>query len=96
MGSKAAAKSLMERSRVPLVPGYHGDAQDLRTLANAAESIGYPVLLKASAGGGGKGMRIVERPAGLQAALESAKREAASAFGDDRILIERYLTHFHR
>jgi len=92
MGSKAAAKSLMERSRVPLVPGYHGDAQDLRTLANAAESIGYPVLLKASAGGGGKGMRIVERPAGLQAALESAKREAASAFGDDRILIERYLT----
>jgi 3-methylcrotonyl-CoA carboxylase alpha subunit len=92
MGSKAAAKALMERSGVPLVPGYHGEAQDLRTLTAAADRIGYPVLVKASAGGGGKGMRIVERAADLQAACESAKREAAASFGDDRILIEKYLT----
>ena len=92
MGSKAAAKSLMERSGVPLVPGYHGDAQDVPTLSAAAERIGYPVLIKASAGGGGKGMRIVERAAELQAALDGAKSEARAAFGDDHVLIEKYLT----
>jgi 3-methylcrotonyl-CoA carboxylase alpha subunit len=92
MGSKSAAKALMERSGVPLVPGYHGAAQDLNTIAAAAERIGYPVLLKASAGGGGKGMRVVESPVALQAALEGAKREAAASFGDDRMLVERYLT----
>jgi 3-methylcrotonyl-CoA carboxylase alpha subunit len=92
MGSKAAAKALMERAGVPLVPGYHGDAQDAQTLEAAAAQIGYPVLIKASAGGGGKGMRIVERPADLPAATEGAKREAAASFGDDRVLIERYLT----
>ncbi len=92
MGSKAAAKALMERAGVPLVPGYHGDAQDAQTLEAAAAQIGYPVLIKASAGGGGKGMRIVERPADLSAATEGAKREAAASFGDDRVLIERYLT----
>src|SRR5271163_1157829 len=70
MGSKAAAKALMERAAVPLVPGYHGDAQDRATLEAAAERIGYPVLIKASAGGGGKGMRIVERPADLQTAID--------------------------
>ncbi len=92
MGSKAAAKALMEDAGVPLVPGYHGEAQDLATLAAAAARIGYPVLVKASAGGGGKGMRIVERSADLEDAVGGAKREAASSFGDDRVLIERYLT----
>ncbi|MBV9748655.1 MAG: ATP-grasp domain-containing protein [Acetobacteraceae bacterium] len=92
MGSKAAAKALMEEAGVPLVPGYHGEAQDLATLAAAAARIGYPVLVKASAGGGGKGMRIVERSADLEDAIGGAKREAASSFGDDRVLIERYLT----
>ena len=92
MGSKAAAKALMEDAGVPLVPGYHGEAQDLATLTAAASRIGYPVLVKASAGGGGKGMRIVERAADLEDAVAGAKREAASSFGDDRVLIERYLT----
>ncbi|MEJ1977079.1 MAG: acetyl/propionyl/methylcrotonyl-CoA carboxylase subunit alpha [Acetobacteraceae bacterium] len=92
MGSKAAAKTLMARSGVPLVPGYHGDAQDIATLSAAAEQIGYPVLIKASAGGGGKGMRIVEHPAALEAAIGGAKREAAASFGDDHVLIEKYLT----
>jgi 3-methylcrotonyl-CoA carboxylase alpha subunit len=92
MGSKSAAKALMEKSGVPLVPGYHGENQDLATLTAAATRIGYPVLLKASAGGGGKGMRVVETPDALQAALEGAKREALASFGDDRMLVERYLT----
>jgi 3-methylcrotonyl-CoA carboxylase alpha subunit len=92
MGSKAAAKALMERAGVPLVPGYHGDAQDQPTLDAAAARIGYPVLIKASAGGGGKGMRIVERQDDLAASVAGAKREAAASFGDDRVLIERYLT----
>ena len=92
MGSKAAAKALMEHAEVPLVPGYHGDAQDLATLTAAASRIGYPILVKASAGGGGKGMRIVERAADLEEAIGGAKRESASSFGDDRVLIERYLT----
>ncbi|GGJ07485.1 biotin carboxylase [Neoroseomonas lacus] len=92
MGSKAEAKALMQRSGVPLVPGYHGEAQDLPILAEAAAGIGYPVLIKASAGGGGKGMRIVEQPEDLEAAVEGAKREALAAFGDDRVLIEKYLT----
>jgi 3-methylcrotonyl-CoA carboxylase alpha subunit len=92
MGSKSAAKTLMERAGVPLVPGYHGEAQDLRTLAAAAERIGYPVLIKASAGGGGKGMRIVERAGELEAAIGGAKREALASFGDDRVLVEKYLT----
>jgi len=91
MGSKSAAKALMEQAGVPLVPGYHGDAQDLKTLRSEAERIGYPVLIKASAGGGGKGMRVVETAAELRDALASAKREATSAFGDDRVLLEKYL-----
>jgi 3-methylcrotonyl-CoA carboxylase alpha subunit len=91
MGSKAAAKALMEANGVPVVPGYHGDAQDAATLAAEAERIGYPVLIKASAGGGGRGMRIVTRADEFARALVGAKREAAGAFGDDRVLLERYL-----
>lgn len=92
MGSKADSKSLMERSGVPLVPGYHGEAQDIETLRRAASSIGYPVLIKASAGGGGKGMRIVETERDIETSIESAKRESMAAFGDHRLLIEKYLT----
>jgi 3-methylcrotonyl-CoA carboxylase alpha subunit len=92
MGSKAAAKSLMEQSGVPLVPGYHGAAQDPATLRTEAERIGYPVLLKASAGGGGKGMRIVRQGDEFAAALDGAKSEARASFGDDHMLIEKYLT----
>ena len=92
MGSKAEAKRLMEASGVPLVPGYHGAAQDRETLRAEAGKIGYPVLIKASAGGGGKGMRIVEHAGDFDAALEGAQREARASFGDDRVLIEKYLT----
>jgi 3-methylcrotonyl-CoA carboxylase alpha subunit len=91
MGSKSAAKALMERAGVPLVPGYHGADQDAALLAREAQRIGYPALIKASAGGGGKGMRIVERAGDFAEALASAKREAASSFGDDAVLVERYL-----
>jgi 3-methylcrotonyl-CoA carboxylase alpha subunit len=92
MGSKAAAKALMEQSGVPLVPGYHGEAQDEPVLAAAAARIGFPVLIKASAGGGGKGMRVVESAADFSAALASAQREAKASFADDRVLVEKYLT----
>jgi len=92
MGSKSAAKGLMEKANVPLVPGYHGDNQDAAFLNQQADRIGYPVLLKASAGGGGKGMRIVEKSADFTAALASCKREAISSFGDDKVLVEKYLT----
>jgi 3-methylcrotonyl-CoA carboxylase alpha subunit len=92
MGSKSAAKALMEKAGVPLVPGYHGAAQDAATLKKEADRIGYPVLIKASAGGGGKGMRVVGKAADFAEALAAAKREAASSFGDDRVLIEKYLT----
>lgn len=91
MGSKSAAKALMERAGVPLVPGYHGEAQDLETFRDAAQRIGYPVLLKAAAGGGGKGMKVVEREAELAEALASAQREAQSSFGDARMLVEKYV-----
>jgi 3-methylcrotonyl-CoA carboxylase alpha subunit len=92
MGSKSAAKALMEKADVPLVPGYHGDTQDADFLQAQADKIGYPVLLKASAGGGGKGMRIVDKSADFKAALESCKREAINSFGDDKVLVEKYLT----
>jgi 3-methylcrotonyl-CoA carboxylase alpha subunit len=91
MGSKSDSKMLMEKAGVPLVPGYHGEAQDDATLAKAADQIGFPVLVKASAGGGGRGMRIVRSAGELAAALVSAKREAKAAFGDDRMLIEKYV-----
>ncbi|MBA4245641.1 MAG: 3-methylcrotonyl-CoA carboxylase [Pseudomonas sp.] len=91
MGSKSAAKALMEAAGVPLVPGYHGEAQDIDTFRQAAERIGYPVLLKAAAGGGGKGMKVVERESELAEALASAQREAQSSFGDSRMLVEKYV-----
>ncbi len=92
MGSKSAAKNIMAKAGVPLVPGYHGDDQDESVLAGEAERIGYPVMLKASAGGGGKGMRVVGSPGEFKDALAAAKRESLKAFGDDRMLIEKYLT----
>jgi len=91
MGSKSAAKALMETAGVPLVPGYHGENQGPQFLKSQADAIGYPVLIKASAGGGGKGMRVVESAGAFLDALASCQREAASSFGDDRVLIERYL-----
>jgi 3-methylcrotonyl-CoA carboxylase alpha subunit len=91
MGSKSGSKALMEKAGVPLVPGYHGEAQDDATLAKAAEKVGFPILVKASAGGGGRGMRIVRSADELAPAIVSAKREAKAAFGDDRMLIEKYV-----
>ena len=91
MGSKSAAKALMAKAGVPLVPGYHGADQDPALLRRQADSIGYPVLIKASAGGGGKGMRVVERGEDFAAALASCQREARSSFGDEKVLIEKYL-----
>jgi 3-methylcrotonyl-CoA carboxylase alpha subunit len=91
MGSKSGSKALMEKAGVPLVPGYHGEAQDEATLAKAADKIGFPLLVKASAGGGGRGMRVVRSAAELSPAIVSAKREAKAAFGDDRMLIEKYV-----
>ncbi|HJV49530.1 MAG TPA: acetyl/propionyl/methylcrotonyl-CoA carboxylase subunit alpha [Geothrix sp.] len=91
MGSKAEAKKLMDQAGVPLVPGYHGDDQDAARLAREAEAIGWPVMIKASAGGGGKGMRAVQEAAAFGAALEAVKREAAASFGSDHVLLEKYL-----
>ncbi|MDT7950386.1 MAG: acetyl/propionyl/methylcrotonyl-CoA carboxylase subunit alpha [Acetobacteraceae bacterium] len=92
MGGKSAAKALMAHAGVPLVPGYHGEGQDPALLAAEAERIGYPVLIKASAGGGGKGMRVVTAPAAFAEALALAQGEARASFGDDQVLVERYLT----
>ena len=92
MGLKAESKRLMGDAGVPLVPGYHGADQTPALLQREADRIGYPVLIKASAGGGGKGMRIVGAAEAFEAALASCKREAASSFGDDAVLIERYVT----
>ncbi|HTN29174.1 MAG TPA: acetyl/propionyl/methylcrotonyl-CoA carboxylase subunit alpha [Burkholderiales bacterium] len=91
MGDKARAKALMAKAGVPIVPGYHGEKQDAATLALEARRVGFPVLVKASAGGGGKGMRIVRASGEFERALEGAQREARSSFGDDRVLLERYL-----
>ncbi|RVB61337.1 acetyl-CoA carboxylase biotin carboxylase subunit [Mesorhizobium sp. M7A.F.Ca.CA.004.06.1.1] len=91
MGLKDAAKRLMEKAGVPVVPGYHGEAQEIVLLASKAREIGYPVLIKARAGGGGKGMRRVEHPDEFSEALSSARREAKAAFGDDRVLVEKYV-----
>jgi 3-methylcrotonyl-CoA carboxylase alpha subunit len=92
MGSKSAAKTLMEKAGVPLVPGYHGKDNDPTLLAKEAARIGYPVLIKASAGGGGKGMRRVDKAEDFAAALASCQREAKASFGDDHVLVERYVT----
>lgn len=91
MGLKDAAKQLMENAGVPVVPGYHGERQDCGFLAEQAESIGYPVLIKARAGGGGKGMRRVDKPEDFLAALDSARREAEASFGDSACLIEKFI-----
>ncbi len=91
MGSKSAAKALMEKAGVPVVPGYHGKAQDFSAFAREAKRLGYPVLLKAVAGGGGKGMRVVRGADELESAVAGAKREAAAAFGDDSLLMERFI-----
>ncbi len=92
MGLKDAAKALMTRAGVPVVPGYHGERQDAEFLAAEADKIGYPVLIKARAGGGGKGMRLVERPEEFLSALEGAQREGQASFGDPACLIEKYVT----
>ena len=91
MGSKSAAKALMEKAGVPILPGYHGHAQDLATFREAADRTGYPILIKPVAGGGGKGMHVVTAADDLEAALDRARREASSSFGDNRLLIERYV-----
>jgi 3-methylcrotonyl-CoA carboxylase alpha subunit len=92
MGSKSAAKALMEKAAVPLVPGYHGQNNDPSYLQGQADAMGYPVLIKASAGGGGKGMRRVDRREDFIAALASCQREAKASFGDEHVLVERYVT----
>jgi len=91
MGSKAESRHLMQKLGVPVVPGYDGDAQDLETLTREASRIGFPLLVKASAGGGGKGMKVVRAQEELRPAIESAQREASKAFGNDRLLLERYI-----
>jgi 3-methylcrotonyl-CoA carboxylase alpha subunit len=91
MGDKSAAKGIMEKAGVPLVPGYHGGNQAREFLLDQAVRIGFPVLIKAAAGGGGKGMRVVEHEAQFDAALAACRREALSAFGDERVLLEKYL-----
>jgi 3-methylcrotonyl-CoA carboxylase alpha subunit len=91
MGSKSASKSIMTKANVPVVPGYHGQNQDPEVLKKEADTIGYPVLIKAVKGGGGKGMRIVEKPEDFDEMLNSSKREAMKSFGDDRVLVEKYL-----
>jgi 3-methylcrotonyl-CoA carboxylase alpha subunit len=92
MGSKSEAKKLMGKAAVPLTPGYHGDDQTPELLHKEADQIGYPVLIKAAAGGGGKGMRLVERTEDFPDALASCKREATSSFGNEHVLIEKYIT----
>ena len=91
MGLKDHAKALMEKARVPVVPGYHGDRQDAKFLKEKAYEVGYPVLIKPAAGGGGRGMRRVDKHADFETALESAIRESQSVFGSSRVLIEKYV-----
>ncbi|EAL63756.1 methylcrotonyl-CoA carboxylase [Dictyostelium discoideum AX4] len=93
MGSKSASKDIMIKAGVPTIPGYHGEDQSMSVLKSEAAKIGYPVLIKAVMGGGGKGMRIVEREEDLEDGVESSKREATASFGDSRVLVEKYLVH---
>ena len=95
MGLKDRAKIIMQKAGVPVVPGYLGDNQDPAHLEKQADIVGYPLLIKAVAGGGGKGMRLVEKTSEFKTQLESAKREAMSAFGDERVLIERFVKGPH-
>ena len=92
MGDKKTSKEIMEKAGIPLIPGYHGDNQEVSLLLNEAKKISFPVLIKASAGGGGKGMRIVHQEGEFLEALDGAKREALNAFGDDKVLIEKFIT----
>ena len=92
MGSKSKAKKLMESAGVPLVPGYHGEEQEISYLSKKANEIGFPILVKASAGGGGRGMRIVESLNDLEAAVSSSKREAMAAFSNDHLMLEKFIT----
>jgi 3-methylcrotonyl-CoA carboxylase alpha subunit len=91
MASKSAAKTLMEKAGVPVTPGYHGDDQSLKKLEAEAKRIGFPLMIKATAGGGGKGMRVVHEPKDFKDSLEGARREARNAFGDERVLLEKYI-----
>src|SRR5688572_19404447 len=91
MGNKRAAKLLMQEAGVPVVPGYQGERQDAETLLAVADQVGYPLLVKAAAGGGGRGMRVVQEPGALVEALEGARRESQSAFGDGTLLLERFV-----
>jgi len=93
MGSKSESKKIMELANVPVVPGYHGEEQGIAKLKAEADRIGYPVLIKAVSGGGGKGMRIVEKPADFEEMLMSSKRESLKSFGDDNVLVEKYLVN---
>lgn len=91
MGSKAESKKIMDAARVPIVPGYHGDEQDPQFLLKESKKMGFPVMLKASLGGGGKGMRIVRNEAEFFDNLEAAKNEAMKGFNDDHMIIEKYI-----
>ena len=91
MGDKIEAKKTMENASVPVIPGYHGDAQDNSSLVKEGKKIGFPLLVKAAAGGGGKGMRIVYSENLLEESIESAKRESKSAFGNDTVFLEKYI-----
>jgi 3-methylcrotonyl-CoA carboxylase alpha subunit len=91
MGSKSESKNIMQKANVPVVPGYHGESNDLEFLKGEAKKIGYPVMIKAVMGGGGKGMRIVRNENEFKEQLESAKRESMKSFGDDHVLIEKYI-----
>jgi 3-methylcrotonyl-CoA carboxylase alpha subunit len=93
LGSKSAAIQTMRAAGIPVLEGYHAESQDDETLAEAARTLGYPLIIKPRAGGGGRGMRVVEQPDGLRHALAGAQREAQSAFGDPRLMLERYVTH---
>ena len=89
MGSKSVAKTIMSDAGVPVCPGYHGEDQSDAVLEKEAERVGYPVMIKAVMGGGGKGMRLVSAPDGFKGALQACRREAAASFADDRMLLER-------
>jgi 3-methylcrotonyl-CoA carboxylase alpha subunit len=91
MGSKAESKKIMEAAKVPIVPGYHGESKDPAVLLKESKRIGFPVMLKASLGGGGKGMRIVRNEGEFMQQLESAKNEAMKGFKDDHMIIEKYI-----
>lgn len=91
MGSKSASKIIMENAKVPCVPGYHGEDQSIEKLKSEAKRIGFPVLIKAIKGGGGKGMRLVDKEQDFEVMLESARREAVKSFGDDKVLVEKYV-----